>query len=145
MFSLFFPLKGAWGFPGVSDGKESAYNVADLDLIPGLGGSPGGGHGNPLQYSCLENPYGQRSLVGYSPWGRTELDTTERLHFHFQSAASLEAQGYGKESTVRWVWSLRLCQKIGKVSKNEGHMWEETGWRLPGPSCEHEWIVKGTK
>ena len=36
--------------------------------IPGLGLSPGGGHGNPLQYSCLENPRGQRSLVGYSPW-----------------------------------------------------------------------------
>ena len=39
----------------------------------------GGGHGNPLQYSCLENPHGQRILVGYSSWGRKELDTTERL------------------------------------------------------------------
>ena len=39
--------------------------------------SPGGGHGNPLQYSCLENPYGQRSLAGYSPGGCKELDTTE--------------------------------------------------------------------
>ena len=45
--------------------------------IPGLGRSPGGGYGNPLQYSCLENPHGQRSLVGYSPWGHKELDTTE--------------------------------------------------------------------
>ena len=45
------------GFPGDSDGKESACNAAEgLDLIPGLGTSPGGGHGNPLQYSCLENP-----------------------------------------------------------------------------------------
>ena len=41
--------------------------------------SPGGGHGNPLQYSCLENPHGQRSLVGYSLWGCKELDTTEPL------------------------------------------------------------------
>ena len=41
--------------------------------------SPGGGHGNPLQYSCLENPHGQRSLVGYSPWSHKESDTTERL------------------------------------------------------------------
>ena len=40
--------------------------------------SPGGRHGNPLQYSCLENPHGQRSLGGYSPWGRRELDPTER-------------------------------------------------------------------
>ena len=47
-----------------------------LGLIPGLGRSPGGGPDNPLQYSCLENPHGQRSLEGYSPWGRKELDTT---------------------------------------------------------------------
>ena len=43
--------------------------------------SPGAGHGNPLQYSCLENPHGQRSLAGYSPWG-AELDMTERLGMH---------------------------------------------------------------
>ena len=48
-------------------------------MILGLGRSPGGGHGNPLQYFCLENPRGQRSLVGYSPWGRKESDMTERL------------------------------------------------------------------
>ena len=46
-------------FPGRSDGKESAYNVGDLGSIPGLGRSPRGGHGNPLQYSCLENPHGR--------------------------------------------------------------------------------------
>ena len=55
------------GFPGGSDGKESACNAGDLDSIPGLGRSPGEGNGNSLQYSCLENPYGQRSLAGYSP------------------------------------------------------------------------------
>ena len=44
------------GFPGGSDGKESACNVGDLGSIPELGRSPGGGLGNPLQYSCLENP-----------------------------------------------------------------------------------------
>ena len=43
-------------FPGGSDGKASAYNVGDLGSIPGLGRSPGEGNGNPLQYSCLENP-----------------------------------------------------------------------------------------
>ena len=67
------------GFPGGSAGKESACNVGDLGLIPGLGRSPGEGHGNPLQYSCLENLHGERSLVGYSPWGHKELDTTEQL------------------------------------------------------------------
>ena len=70
------------GFPGHSDGKESACSVGDLSLIPGLGRSPGGGQGNPLQYSCLENPHGQRSLVGYSPWGHRESDTTEQLNTH---------------------------------------------------------------
>ena len=47
--------------------------------IPGFGRSPGGGYGNPLQYSCLENSHGQRSLVGYSPWGPKESDMTEQL------------------------------------------------------------------
>ena len=49
------------GFPNGSDGKESTCNVGDLGSIPGLGRSPGGGHGNPLQNSCLENPHGQES------------------------------------------------------------------------------------
>ena len=43
-------------FPGGSNGKESAYNAGDLGLIPGSGRSPGEGKGNPLHYSCLENP-----------------------------------------------------------------------------------------
>ena len=43
---------------------------------------PGEGHGNPLKYSCLENPHGQRSLVGYHPRGHKELDTTETKHTH---------------------------------------------------------------
>ena len=65
------------GFPGGSDSQESACNAGDLGLIPGLGRSPGGGHGNPFQYSCLENPHGQRSLAGYGPWGLKESDMTE--------------------------------------------------------------------
>ena len=44
------------GLPWWLDSKESAYDVGDLGLIPGLGRSPGGGHGNPLQDSCLQNP-----------------------------------------------------------------------------------------
>ena len=65
------------GFPGGSDGKEPACNAGDLGSVLGLGRYAGGGHGNPLQYSCLENPHGQRSLEGYSPWGCKELDMTE--------------------------------------------------------------------
>ena len=65
------------GLPGGSDCKESTCNVGDLGLIPGLGRSPGGGHGDLFQYYCLENPHGQRSLAGYSPWGHKELNMTE--------------------------------------------------------------------
>ena len=68
--------------PGGSTGKQSACNAGDLGLIPGLGRSFGGGHGNPLQNSCVENPHGQRSLVAYSPWDCKELDMTERLSTH---------------------------------------------------------------
>ena len=69
-------------FPGGLDSKESAYNAGDLGSIAGSGRSLGEGNGNPLQYSCLENPrHGPRRLVGYSPWGHKESDTTERLHF----------------------------------------------------------------
>ena len=56
------------GFPGGSDGKDSAFNAGDIrewDSILWLGRCPGGGHGNPLLYSCLENP--MDSLTGYSP------------------------------------------------------------------------------
>ena len=65
------------GFPGGSDSKEFPCNMGDLGSIPGLGRSPGGGHGNPLQYSCLENPHGQRNLVGHSPWDHKESDMTD--------------------------------------------------------------------
>ena len=59
--------------------KNLPSNAGDASSIPGLGRSPAGGHGNPLQYSCLENPHGQRSLASYSLWGHKELDTAEAL------------------------------------------------------------------
>ena len=65
-----------------SDSKESTCNAGDLGSIPGLGRSPGGGDDNPLHYSCLENPHGQRSLADYSSWGRKELDATEQLSIY---------------------------------------------------------------
>ena len=51
-----------------------------MGSVPGLGRSPGRRHGYSLQYSHLENPHGQRSRAGYSPWGDKELGTTERLN-----------------------------------------------------------------
>ena len=54
-------------------------DIRDVGSIPGLGRSPGGRHSNPLQYFCLENPHGQRSLMGCSPQCRKESDTTEAI------------------------------------------------------------------
>ena len=71
------------GFPGDSEGKETACNVGDPGSTPGSGRSPEEGNGNPLQYSC------QRSLVVYSPWGRKESYTIERLNFLFFQGASI--------------------------------------------------------
>ena len=58
---------------------DNAEDIRDKGLIPGSVRSPRAGHGNPLQYSYLENPHGQRSLAGYSPWGHKESDVTEQL------------------------------------------------------------------
>ena len=59
---------------------KNAGDTGDSGSTSGLGSSPGGRHGNSLQYSCLENPHGQRSLEGYHPWGCKESDTTESKH-----------------------------------------------------------------
>ena len=62
--------------PGGSDCKESACNAGDLDLIPGLRRSPGRREWLPTPVFLPGESYGQRSLVGYSPWGRKELRVT---------------------------------------------------------------------
>ena len=54
-------------------------NAGYVGLTPGLGRSPGGRYGNPLQYSCLKNPMDRGAWRGYSPWGRKESNRTERL------------------------------------------------------------------
>ena len=93
------------GFSGGSDSKELVCNAGDLGLIPGLGRSLGGGHGNPLQCSCLENPHGQRSLVGCSPCGHKESDMTEQL-----STAQREGNGnLWVCSQLQVVWGPRTC------------------------------------
>ena len=69
-------------FPGGSGGKESACNTEDPYMIPRLGRSPGGRHSNPFQYSCLENPHGQRGPVGYSPCGCKDLDNTAQVKIY---------------------------------------------------------------
>ena len=81
-------------FPGGSEVKASAPNEGDLVSIPRLGRSPGEGNGNPLQYSCLENPT-DRQAGRLQSMGRKESDTTER--FHFQG----KLKGIKSEQTVQ--------------------------------------------
>ena len=74
-FLIWDPLLPPWA----SLVAQMVKNPPAMWEIPGLGRSSGGRHGNPVHYSCLENPHGQRSLVGYSPQGHKESGTTERL------------------------------------------------------------------
>ena len=77
-----YSIYSKWGFPGGSDGKKSVCNAGDLGSIPGLGRSVRKGHGNPFQYSCLENSVYRGAWQGYCPWDDKELDTTEQLSMH---------------------------------------------------------------
>ena len=91
------------GFPGGSDGKESPYSVGDLGSIPGLGRSPGGGNGNTLQYSCLENSMqggAWRATVHGIPKSRTWL--SDFLFFFFFSNVSLLTKA------TKWNWKPYL-------------------------------------
>ena len=67
------------GFPGGSEGKESACNAVDLVVVPVVGRPPGEGNGYPFQYSCLENSMDRGAWqAGYSPWSHKDLDMTEK-------------------------------------------------------------------
>ena len=76
---------GYMGFPGGSEVKASACNVGDLGLIPGLGRFPWRRKRKPTPVFLPGESHGQRNLVGYSPRGRKESDTPERVHFHFHT------------------------------------------------------------
>ena len=105
------------GYPGSSAGKESACYAGNLGSIPGLGRSPGGGHGNPLQCSCLANPLGQRSLASYSPWGLKEPDTTEQLtHTHTHKTQLPKHTAKRKTQSTKGL-SLGCCPKKERNSR----------------------------
>ena len=74
----------------VNNPPANVEEARDVGLIPGSGRSSGVGHGSSLQYFCLENPMEEpgRSLVGYSPWGCKESNTTERLSTNTQALSS---------------------------------------------------------
>ena len=87
-----------------SAGKESTCNEEDLGSIPGLGRSPGEGKGHPLQCSCLQNPHGQRSLVGHSPRvakSRTRLSDQARRHVYIYFFKRAGTKGMTSSSAGR--------------------------------------------
>ena len=81
------------GLPQWLIGIEFTCNVGDEGSIPGSERSPGGGYGNPLQYSCLETPM-DRGAWPASPWGRKELDTTEGTQHTSVQDANIADENY---------------------------------------------------
>ena len=102
------------GFPACSEVKASAYNVGDLGSIPGLRRSPGEGNGNPLQYSCLENP-----MDGGAWWATVHgvaKSQTRLRDFTFTFISMLEKAMAPHSSTLAWKipWSLVGCSPWGR-------------------------------
>ena len=94
------------GFPGGLEVKASPWNAGDLGLILGSGRSPGEGKWQPTPVLLPGESHGGRSLVGYSPWGRKESGTTERLHFHFHFTF---IQGYCYHLSIFHIYALVHC------------------------------------
>ena len=153
------PWRKAWqltpvslGFPGGWD-KESTCNAGDLGSIPGLGRSPGGGHGNPFQYSCLENSHGQRNLTDYSQGGCKESDTAEWLNNNKQKWQPCQFEnlplwtGVAGLSALQW-WCAKhrswhsFEQSIRKNERIESGSTELVKWLPPifwGGNIERYW------
>ena len=100
------------GFPGGSDGDESAFSAGDLGSIPGLGRHPGEGNGCPLQYSCLENSMNRGAWRG-TVHGVAELYTTEWLSLSLFHINSLTVIIWNQSLLLKWIttvsWKKCLC------------------------------------
>ena len=113
--------------PYGSDGKESACKAGDLGQIPGSGRSPEEGNGKPLQYSFLENPHGQRSLVSYSLWGHKDLDMTEQLtHLHECKGTEIRNSRVLQEIQMA-LWCTNKFKEGN--SKRWGQVGKDRWWR----------------
>ena len=112
-----------FGFPGSTDGKESACSGGDVGSIPGSGRCPREGHGNPLQYSCLENP------MDWWAWWATVHGFTKSWvqlsDFHFTSVVFTKDQ-----ISMRLTLSI-LMNKPGRFSSLRRSL-TKTEFRLPG-------------
>ena len=131
-------------FPWWLSSKESACNTgvaANTGLIPGSGRSPGGGHGNPLLFLPGES-HGQRSLVGYSPWGREESDMTEMTE-DARTHARVRLQAEHAHTDIRHPcrgYALGLCTLLPTYMREGAcahtHLWSHNFQTYPGvPGC----------
>ena len=146
--------------PGGLDGKASAYNAGDLGSIPGSGGSPGEGNGNPLHYSCLENPMDEGASCRLLSMGSQRVCTTERLLFTLfvnshQGALLFSLNtaggGGGGESAYRvclWHLCTRVCWWFGLSVMSDSRDFTECS--LPDSSVHGilqarilEWVARG--
>ena len=119
------------GFPCSSVSKESACSTGDLDLIPGLGRSPGEGNGNPLQYSCLEN-----SMDRVTWWATVHGVTKSWTWLRWLSTPTSRVEGFPGGSLVKnlpampemWVWSLSWEDPLEEDIATHSSI---LGWKIP--------------
>ena len=91
------------------ENRPANRDPRDVGSIPGLGRAPGGGHSNPLQYSCLENPLDRGAWRSYRPWGHKEADMTEATSHVAQSVGLTELQ-----TDIQWRSLSCFCSLVGK-------------------------------
>ena len=105
--------------------QESTFSAGDLGPIPGLGRSSGRGHGNPLHYSCLENPQEQRSLVVCTPWDFKELDMTKWLALSLHLFTTCEALGCCSTGPQRvgCHWAINTSLGIYTSQSSSNPLW----------------------
>jgi len=136
--------------PGGSDSRESSWNERNLDLIHGLGRSPGEGNGNPGQYSCLENPTGRGA--GYNTWSCKESDMTERLtqSYACMSAKSLQSCPNLCDpvdyclpgSIVHGILQARILEWVAMpFSRGSSHPRDGTHVSVSYVSCIGRWVL----
>ena len=132
------------GFPGSSASKQSTCNAEDPSSIPGLGQFPGGGHGNPIQYSCLKNPTEEPGGLQSTGWQRIRhdwmtkhtqlirksIEKEERACIDSQEILTLEDQE--KHAKAERFWAERRGRIWSAVSRVRLSREQRKGWRVKG-------------